>query len=61
MCVTEQTIAHRRTQAEKAGFKIDHVVADGRRVAPKALDKFKTRIRDMIRRTRGFACSGAAA
>ena len=26
-----------------------------RRIAPKALDKFKGRIRDMTRRTRGFS------
>ena len=36
------------------GFSISNDGSE-RRIAPKALDKFKGRIRDMTRRTRGFS------
>jgi RNA-directed DNA polymerase len=44
-----------RPEARKfLGFSISNDGSE-RRIAPKALDKFKGRIRDMTRRTRGFS------
>src|SRR5207302_7771346 len=53
--VNEAKSAVARPEERKfLGFSISN---DGskRRIAPKALDKFKTQIRDMTRRTRGIA------
>src|SRR5438552_12217884 len=43
-----------RRSASSWGFSISNDGSE-RRIAPKALDKFKTQIRDMTRRTRGIS------
>ena len=53
--VNEAKSAVARPEARKfLGFSISNDGSE-RRIAPKALDKFKGRIRDMTRRTRGFS------
>jgi RNA-directed DNA polymerase len=55
--VNEAKSAVARPEERKfLGFSISN---DGsqRRIAPKALDKFKAQIRDMTRRTRGSVCN----
>jgi RNA-directed DNA polymerase len=53
--VNEAKSAVARPEERKfLGFSISNDGSE-RRVAPKALDKFKTRIRDMTRRTRGIS------
>ena len=53
--VNEAKSAVARPEERKfLGFSISNDGSE-RRIAPKALDKFKVRIRDMTRRTRGFS------
>ena len=54
--VNETKSAVARPEERKfLGFSISNDGSE-RRIAPKALDKFKTQIRDMTRRTRGISC-----
>ena len=55
--VNEMKSAVARPEERKfLGFSISNDGSE-RRIAPKALDKFKTQVRDMTRRTRGSAYS----